>query len=259
MKKGINISSVIILACSITLGNFVVAHASEQYPDQIQTLMDVLASISDNIEILNEDDSIQSDTEKLSGIIDAAYDLEYENIKETKKLFKKYYEITIDENSDYLYLGEIKDNKPDGEGMLWKKVEDTDSSYTVYYVGEFEKGEFNGIGWNLEKSALGEFEDNECNGLMLTYSDDMTVFCIGESENGMFDGEINIYSNGALYYEGHMKKDEFDGEGKLYYSNGNLSYDGEFKKGLPHGNGTEYDEDGNIVYSGKWKKGDYTS
>ena len=61
---------------------------------------------------------------------------------------------------------------------------------------------------------------------------------------------------GILIYEGHFKKNIFNGFGTLFYENESIHYKGHFKNGLFHGNGSLF-KDNNIEYSGIFKKGKF--
>ena len=53
------------------------------------------------------------------------------------------YKQTIDTTAHYYYIGDIKDGKPDGHGLLYYAY---NSSFYIYYLGEFKKGEIKGYG-----------------------------------------------------------------------------------------------------------------
>lgn len=195
--------------------------------------------------------------------------LDYKN-----KLFKgEQYSRTIS-FSIYTYQGQLKNNMPDGYGMLYLNDR-------IYYIGEFKDGYIYGYGLrvttdmyytqDLFHSVLG------VDGSTITDSTVwMNAVYEGEFEYGRFSGKGNLFAlnvdldtvefdeennatAGRRYFDitvGEFKNGERDGDNKIYYD-GVLHYDGEMKRGLYDGKGTLYFDDGSVMYSGKWKKGDY--
>ena len=97
---------------------------------------------------------------------------------------------------------------------------------------------------------------------------------VGESKNGMIEGDgIKYYSNGDKY-EGQLKNDMRNGEGTMTWNDGDVytgdwkddkmngkgvytwpngyKYVGEFKNDMIEGNGIKYDSNGDM-YEGQWK------
>lgn len=231
-------------------------------------------------------------------------------LKLNQKFFDKPYFSITSEKTKYLYIGELKDNKPSGFGAIWVKVNDYE---ILLYCGNFTKGRYDGTGIEFEECTesrvsaaypimnggifeandekdyletiryIGDFKDGERDGkgVEIEYPDlenyisrlylsqmtsisDSSLFdptiSVGEFENGKFDGDFDIYSEGVLVYKGEMHNNAVNGYGTLYYTEtGKVKYEGNWKDGKFDGYGTLYDEDGEIEYKGEWKKGDYAN
>ena len=123
------------------------------------------------------------------------------------------------------YIGEFKNNMPNGKGIKYYK------NGKIQYDGNFINGKFEGNGKYI-------YEDND--------------YYIGQFKNGLRNGKgIVYYSNGNIMYEGDFVNNLREGNGKYIYENGEY-YTGQFKNGLSHGKGTEYYSNGNIKYEGDW-------
>lgn len=225
-------------------------------------------------------------------IIDGDYD-------ETCFLEENYdktdYKQTINE-TEYYYIGEMKDNKPNGKGAIFKQI-DYSYPYVLYILGNFKDGELEGYGLQFNVSILksdgiialsyeGNYKDWKREGEGIEYysgyNEDESVLnnieileienisiyhgvvvrqagieYIGEFKNGSKSGSGSQYLWGRLMYTGEFKGDKYSGEGILYDSDGNVKYEGEFKNGEYHGKGILYNEDGLVEYEGKFKYGDY--
>ena len=131
---------------------------------------------------------------------------------------------------DKYYIGEYKDNIPNGKGIKYYL------NGNIQYEGNFINGKFEGNG-------KGIWENGE--------------YYIGEWKNGLSHGKgTEYYSNGNIQYEGDFINGKFEGNGKYYYENGE-HYDGEWKNNLKHGKGKLYYKNGNIKYEGDFINGNY--
>lgn len=201
------------------------------------------------------------------------------------------FKLTLDQ-SKYMYYGKLKDNKPNGEGVLLESTDEGDV-YSIKYVGEFKDGRYNGEGL-----YYGDFKDinSELDNMGVRY-----LYYKGEFKDGNFSGKGNMYvpdlnidnydkaleiyleknkkvieslsnksentsepyiSKMPLYdtrilESGEFKKEELNGEGTLYYSNGKIEYVGDFKKDEYWGEGILYNENGSIKYKGEFKNSKY--
>lgn len=76
-----------------------------------------------------------------------------------KILGDEYYSITMDK-TNYLYQGDLEDNRPSGLGCLWECYHFYD--YGVWlpiYIGEFSKGVFSGTGILYDDKYFADFND----------------------------------------------------------------------------------------------------
>ena len=217
----------------------------------------------DEIEFLNEvlkqDKKTKKNISDVWGIMCNAFDEDEWGVKE-KGVLSKEYAITDEDYPDYYYEGQLKKNKPDGDGIL-----ENGSSGLDIYIGEFSKGKYDGLGMECicetpseYEVYIGEYKDGKKNGYGF-HTLGNSYYAVGDFKKDKLDGTASVYMDGILRYEGELRKGKASGKGKSYYESGKLMYEGEFKNGDFNGKGTKYDEDGNEVYSGKWKDGDYAS
>ena len=121
---------------------------------------------------------------------------------------------TFQTETGYLYMGEFKNNKPNGQGVFT-------SPDGQRYQGEFKDGKINGHG-------------------IMTYPDGRSYK--GEYKNNKRDGYgIMIYQDGGLYqegsrYEGEWKSDKRDGQGVMIYLDDGRRLEGKFKENVFIGN-----------------------
>lgn len=200
-------------------------------------------------------------------------------------------------NIKYAYVGELKDNKPHGIGLVV-----TLDGWLVY-CGEFSEGRYSGFGMEfmepfesdilaVEKQYgsdsfdfycnrinpilyFGEFENNKRQGKGNTFvfssittefdpelyplSRDIDI-TVGEFKKDELCGKYKVYADGYLYREANIEQTFFTRKGKViqyFPKSTNIQYTGETKNGRAHGKGTLYDEYGEVIYSGKWKNGNY--
>jgi len=90
------------------------------------------------------------------------------------------------------------------------------------------------------------------------YNKDGSLLYVGNLEDGVINGEGELYKDNKLVYKGSFKNNKYDGEGTLY-ENGDLLYKGEFLNNLYNGNGTIYFNNGNKKFNGTFENGVYKS
>jgi len=130
----------------------------------------------------------------------------------------------IDIRSDFIYLGEYKDDLPSGKGkMIFKNAD--------YYDGDWKEGKFEGQGRFVLRATGISYHGQFIQGLKDGY---------GVEERG--DGSK---------YEGHFKEGQKHGKGLYKWAIGER-YEGEFVENKMYGNGTYSWNDG-TVYVGEWK------
>ena len=145
-----------------------------------------------------------------------------------------------DENNDNKYVGEIENNKPNGQGTITKPNGDK-------YVGEFRDGKFHGHGtftWSNGDKYVGELKDNKRSGQGTYTSHDGTIH-VGEWKDNKKNGRGRLTKPNGLEEFGEFKNGKLHGEGKVTTPDG-LKIVGEFKDYKPW-NVTVYDKDGKTL------------
>ena len=170
------------------------------------------------------------------------------------------------------YIGEFKDNKPQGLGTLTVANE-------TKYVGEFNDGVYHGQGTitlaNGDK-YVGSFKDNKIHGRgTYTWADGREY--VGENKYGVMHGKgTETYLNGDKYigeyrdgkkhgygtltqaddykYVGEWKYDKRDGHGTSSYPKG-YKYIGDYKYDKKHGYGIIISPSGD-KHGGEWIDGE---
>lgn len=144
MKKIVAVICMITILCSwnievfaeelINYGNYPVG--SEEYLQYYFQKNDIKINKFDS-----EKKTLQKFEKKLteSGVV---------NIEEKKTIKKGKYYARTKEKSSIIYAGELKDNKPNGRGIVYKKVTPFSSQEYLakIYEGNFKDGKFNGYG-----------------------------------------------------------------------------------------------------------------
>jgi hypothetical protein len=124
------------------------------------------------------------------------------------------------------YVGEFKDDKPNGQGT--HTVADGDK-----YVGEFKDGKYHGQGtytYANGETYVGKFKDHKFNG-QGTYTWPDGAKYIGEFKDDAKHGQGNItYADGAKYV-GEWRNDKRDGKGTMTYADGTV-FVGEWKNNI---------------------------
>ena len=189
-------------------------------------------------------------------------------------------------NRGVYYSGSLKDNKPDGIGVLVNEC-------GIIYKGEFKDGKINGKGKSFiynkngrKKIFEGTFIGEIKNGKYIEYNEENHIVFEGEYKDDKregkgieYDGKENYnYRNGHKIFEGEYKDDkregkgiEYDGKIKLYeghFKNGQKNgdgilhtrdgikrYEGNFVNNFFHGEGKLLYDNGRIQYKGKFNKG----
>ena len=170
------------------------------------------------------------------------------------------------------YIGEFKDNIPNGKGKKYYKngniqyegdfingqFEGNGKYYYEngeYFIGKYKNGLRNGKGIKYYKNGNILFEGEYINGKVDGYGkwiwEDGEYF-IGQFKNGIINGKgKEYYSNGQIKYEGEYVNNKFEGKGKYFWKNGEY-YIGQEKNGLINGKGTLYYSNGKVKYEGDW-------
>ena len=124
------------------------------------------------------------------------------------------------------YVGEFKDDKPNGQGT--HTVADGDK-----YVGEFKDGKYHGqvtYTYANGETYVGKFKDHKFNG-QGTYTWPDGAKYIGEFKDDVKHGQGNItYADGTKYV-GEWRNDKRDGKGTMTYADGTV-FVGEWKNNI---------------------------
>ena len=197
-----------------------------------------------------------------------------------------------DQETDLIYMGEIKDEKPNGYGVVSRVINyGSDSNpkfaYQIMYDGMFKKGKYSGFGksfftfqdenetWQYkefvnqsedaqkcvndyfnELEYIGYFKDGQYdgNGTFITYPNRKFTSTNLERVTMRADEDPRYYTLGIT--SSNFKKGEMAGKAKLYYAD-YLLYDGEVKKGEMNGKGKlYYSGSDNIKYEGDFAYGE---
>lgn len=209
-------------------------------------------------------------------------------------LSSSYYYITSDTASQYYYVGETKDNRPDGFGMIFGMSTGSgtyalSNGFMIHYIGNFKNGSYDGFGalFSADEYDLSSMIDYIVQSGEIT-SDEVLEDAIeylfnyvsyeGKFKDGKKNGKGNEFSfpsvevglpfdfnnepiDGYRYYNiypnitmGEYKNGDLTGNVKEYWYN-HLYYSGEMKDGDENGKGIWYYNDGNVMYEGEFKKG----
>jgi antitoxin component YwqK of YwqJK toxin-antitoxin module len=153
----------------------------------------------------------------------------------------------IDSDGDeYDYIGDLLDNKPDGNGIATFKNGDR-------YAGYFKSGKRDGTGtyiWADGDRYEGEWKDDLKDGIGTFTQADGNLY-EGEWQKGVAAGKgIMILSSGDRY-EGDFKNNLQDGKGTFTWADGDR-YEGEWSEGDMNGKGIQIYANGNR-YEGNYK------
>ena len=159
-------------------------------------------------------------------------------------------------NNSIKFKGEYLNGKRNGKGKEYRKEK-------LIFEGEYLKGKrWKGKAYNQQGKLLSEFENG--NGYGIEYiteeyitkkylnsffiSWDFLVVYDGTFLNGeRYDGIIEEYYKGELFFIGKLFNGEINGEVKEYNINGDLIFEGEYLNGK-RWNGKGYKKEGEIEY-----------
>lgn len=129
--------------------------------------------------------------------------------------FSKYFKTTYNnKTSDYLYIGKVKDDKPNGNGvLLYNKV----GEWFISYAGGFKDGQKDGYG--------------------IEFAIDSKFYSYGISESSIISIADTIKIKDIMYIDSNDMTTEEMNEYCLYYSSNYPLYEGEFSDNKMEGKG----------------------
>ena len=146
------------------------------------------------------------------------------------------------------YEGEIKNNKPNGQGMYFAITGEIKE-------GNFKDGLLNGKGKMTLSNGFfleGNFKDDQLEGQGKTVNINGEIY-EGEFKEGIREGWGKLILSNEERFEGNFSKGKINGFGKYSNDNGE-SYEGEFLDGIPNGKGKKKYIDG-CQYEGNFLNG----
>ena len=157
----------------------------------------------------------------------------------------------LDLGGGYYYIGEIRDGKPEGKGVVY------DRDNVIRQEGTYKNGELNGFGIAYvdgQKFYEGNFVNGESNGKGKQYAFGEVAY-EGDFSQGKRHGKGTLFNSlDHSKYVGDFRNDTMEGTGILYIDN-KKRFEGEYKNGKFHGNGVYYDENGGVAFSGRFENG----
>lgn len=152
------------------------------------------------------------------------------------------------------YVGEFKNDKYHGIGMLVTLVDD----YKVFYIGEFKELEVCGIGASITEVdtdlTILNASDEKIDDL-LDNPKGTGIFDVGTWVGGSLNGEGHrTFLKSGSRYSGSFRDGLQHGHGVTRYNDIEY-YDGEYQNGKPNGFGTRQFRE--KLYSGQFKNGKF--
>ena len=158
--------------------------------------------------------------------------------------------------SEGKYVGEYKDGKPHGKGIIYFKA--NDPYERLSYEGDWIDGKANGEGkmvWKDGEVYDGNWINDTRSGYGTSISSNGMKY-EGNWSNDMFNGQGTLFHfDGSKVYAGGFKDGKIEGKGSQFYINGNKCYFGDWKDSVMCGYGVFYNEDGSIRYEGYFENG----
>lgn len=183
--------------------------------------------------------------------------------------------IRVSESEQYLYFGELKDNKRNGKGRTVMGngrtaydggyLDDKRDGFGVYYyktgricyVGDWRENRRNGVGvafMPTDRSMYVGGWENDCPiGMGARFDSNGNLTFAGRWESGTREGAGMTYNpkDGTIFVS-RWENDVLSERGTKFDADGNMIYNGSWKKGKRNGNGTQYDKQGLVLYTGEW-------
>ena len=231
-------------------------------------------------DILQDSDFYRMDEKSDTGLVTSLFDSDreraYLEVSSTAK------DAISSDDAILFYFGDLKDNKPDGNGAIFSYSQATGLSFG--YAGQFKEGKMSGkgitfshyrFGYSLAES--GEYEKNQLNGSGTQYRyDDSTIIYqfyqdkfaeysdtvlsakSEEEETQLFEHILEKNPAVELFltassYDLNRTTIDFNEAVICPY----IEYKGDFKYGKYDGKGKFYAPGGWLAYDGAWGNGKY--
>jgi len=145
-------------------------------------------------------------------------------------------------NGEIKYIGEVKDNKYHGKGILFYP------SGKIHYKGFFKKNKYDGYGVYYypdgKISSFGEFIKDYSTGYGILLNSKSQLIYIGNFKKDLYCGYGILYQNNNITFEGFFENSKLNGFSTVFYANGNVYYQGYYEKGLREKTGIYYFDNG---------------
>ena len=156
------------------------------------------------------------------------------------------------ENGVLCYQGEFSKGIPNGQGVSYYP------SGGQEYVGTFHQGVYDGEGTlyyeNGQTRYKGLFSAGNFEGQGRLYQEDGELLYEGSFQEGVYAGEGKLRVGEGLQLVGEFEGGTPLGEVSIYRE-GKLNYQGEVTDLVPDGQGTLYASDGTAIYTGSMSQG----
>lgn len=209
---------VLLMAICLSLGVFFQTNASDIIPEeQLMTSSYRKAYVKENeIKIYK----FKKENKKLDKALKKLQKTKKVAVTEKGKIGVGSYWVKTNKETDVYYVGKVKDNKPNGQGCLYKKISAIDlglfddvekalseSYYVKMYEGNFKKGKLDGFG----RKYILPTEEFEVDG---NKTEIVPLILYKEISD---DVELNLNETAnPLCYEGFFKGNKYSGKGNKY-------------------------------------------
>ena len=232
------------------------------------------------VDILQDSDFYRIDEKSDTGLVTSLFDSDMERayleVSSTAK------DAISSDDAVLFYFGDLKDNKPDGNGAIFSYSQATGLSFG--YAGQFKEGKMSGKGitfshyrFGYSLAEAGEYEKNQLNGSGTQYRyDDSTIIYqfyqdkfaeysdtvlsakSEEEETQLFEHILEKNPAVELFltassYDLNRTTIDFNEAVICPY----IEYKGDFKYGKYDGKGKFYAPGGWLAYDGAWGNGKY--
>lgn len=155
-------------------------------------------------------------------------------------------------NGDFTYVGEIKNGKPNGRGVVLYT-----NNVAKKYFGLFKDGEFSGRGtalYNDGRIVTGNWVNGKLNGTA-AYLDKENRIQLCNFTNSILEGEAKCIDSSNTMLIEHYKNDALNGRLTFVSADGANICDNIYEDNQKNGQGYQYSIKNKKLYQGIWKDG----